>query len=306
MDTLRMIYILFERAFVKWRRDRASCRGAALAYYAVFSLSPTLIIMIAAVGRLFGKQVAEGKILAQIQTVFAPEVAGAVQQLLEAARRPSAGIFATFVGVLILLIGATGALVELQDGLNAVWGVRSPSRAYLFELIETRLISLGILLGGGFLLLGSLALSTWLSTLEHQVSREFSGWIYFGQAVDLIVSFGLATLLFAMIFKYVPDSEMRWSDVWVGAAVTAFLFTIGKVLIGFVIGKSAVSSIYGAAGSLIALLIWVYYSSQIFFFGAEFTKVYANRMGSGLLSRGPRTHEYATSRYPTEQMPKSP
>jgi membrane protein len=305
MGTLKTIYILFKSAFIEWRRDRASCRGAALAYYAVFSLSPALIIMIAAAGLLFGRQAAEGKILTQVQTVFAPEVAVAVQQLLEAARRPSAGIFATLVGVLILLVGATGVLVELQDGLNSVWEVQSPPRPYLFEIIKTRLVSLGILLGGGFLLLGSLVLSTGLSTLEYQVSREFSGWIYFGQAVDLIVSFGLATLLFAMIFKYVPDSVMRWSDVWVGAAVTAFLFTIGKVLIGFVIGKSAVSSIYGAAGSLVALLIWIYYSSQIFFFGAEFTQVYAERMGSRLLSRGPRIHEYAASRYRTERMPKS-
>jgi membrane protein len=277
MMTLRTVYGLFERAFTDWRHDKASRLGAALAYYTLFSVSPSLIIVIAVAGLLFGEQAAQGQILAQIQAIVGPDVAGAIQGMLESAQRPSSGILATLVGLLTLLIGATGVLVELQDALNTVWEVPRESGTGLWEIIKNRLVSLAILLAGGFLLLLSLALSAMLGAIGHIFGTSVPGWVYFGHAADLFLSFGLATLLFAMIFKYLPDIEIRWNDVWIGAAVTAFLFTIGKILIGLFIGRSTVASIYGAAGSLVALLVWVYYSTQIFFFGAEFTQVYATR-----------------------------
>jgi membrane protein len=290
MGTLRTIYILFERAFAEWRHDKASRLGAALAYYALFSLSPSLIIVIAVAGLLFGREAAEGRILAQIQGIVGPDVAGAIRGMLESAQKPSSGILATLLGLLTLLLGATGVLVELQDGLNTIWEIPPSSGIGLREIIKSRLVSLAILLGGGFLLLLTLALSAVLGAIEHLFGTSAPGWVYLGQAADLFLSFGLAALLFAMIFKYLPDIEIQWNDVWIGAAVTSFLFTIGKTLIGLFIGKSTVASLYGAAGSLVALLIWVYYSTQIFFFGAEFTQAYANQFGSRLLLRRPSAH----------------
>ncbi len=300
MITLKTVCGLFERAFTEWRQDKASRLGAALAYYALFSLSPSLIIIIAVAGLLFGKQAAQGQVLAQIQGIVGPDIAGAIQGMLEGAQKPFSGIVATFVGLLTLLIGATGVLVELQDALNTVWEVPPASGTGLREMIKNRLVSLAILLGGGFLLLLSLALSAGLGAIEHLLGAGLPGWVYLGQAADLFLSFGLAALLFAMIFKYLPDIEIKWSDVWIGAAVTALLFTVGKILIGLFIGKSTVASVYGAAGSLVALLIWVYYSTQIFFFGAEFTQVYANQFGSRLLLRRRSTHDHLSAQYPTQ------
>jgi len=289
MITLRAFCNLFERAFAEWRHDKASRLGAALAYYALFSLSPSLIIVIAVAGLLFGREAAEGRILAQIQEIVGPDVAGAIQGMLESAQKPFSGMLATLLGLLTLLVGATGVLVELQDALNTVWQVPAASGTGLREIIKSRLVSLAILLGSGFLLLLTLALSAVLGAIEHRFGTSVPGWVYFGQAADLFLSFCLATLLFAMIFKYLPDIEIQWKDVWIGAAVTAFLFTTGKILIGLFIGKSTVASVYGAASSLVALLIWIYYSTQIFFFGAEFTQVYANQFGSRILSRRPRS-----------------
>src|SRR5262249_52812403 len=191
-------------------------------------------------------------------------------------------------GLLTLFFGATGVLVELQDGLNTVWEIPPASGSGLREIIKSRAVSLAILLGGGFLLLFTLALSAALGAIEHLFGTSVPGWVYLGQIADLLLSFGLATLLFAMIFKFLPDVEIQWNDVWIGAAVTSFLFTIGKTLIGLFIGRSTVASVYGAAGSLVALLIWVYYSTQIFFFGAEFTQVYATRSVPASFRTSPR------------------
>jgi membrane protein len=208
MITLRAFCNLFERAFAEWRHDKASRLGAALAYYALFSLSPSLIIVIAVAGLLFGREAAEGRILAQIQEIVGPDVAGAIQGMLESAQKPFSGMLATLLGLLTLLVGATGVLVELQDALNTVWQVPAASRTGLREIIRSRLVSLAILLGSGFLLLLTLALSAVLGAIEHRFGTSVPGWVYFGQAADLFLSFCLATLLFAMIFKYLPDIEI--------------------------------------------------------------------------------------------------
>jgi membrane protein len=304
MMSLKAVCNLFERAFSEWRHDKASRLGAALAYYALFSLSPSLIIVIAVAGLLFGREAAEGRILAQIQGIVGPDVAGAIRGMLESAQKPSSGILATLLGLLTLLFGATGVLVELQDALNTVWEIPPASRSGWREIIKSRVVSLAILLAGGFLLLLTLALSAALGAIEHLFGTSVPGWVYLGQAADLFLSFGLAALLFAVIFKYLPDIEIQWNDVWIGAAVTSFLFTIGKTLIGLFIGKSSVASVYGAAGSLVALLIWVYYSTQIFFFGAEFTQVYANQFGSRLLLRRPSARDDLNTRDRRQQMTK--
>jgi membrane protein len=304
MTTLRAVYDLFQHAFSKWCEDKASRLGAALAYYTLFSLSPSLITVIAVAGLLFGREAAQGQILVQIQGIVGPEVARAIQGMLESAHKPSSGILASLLGLLTLLLGATGVLVELQDALNTIWEVPPAPETGLREIIKNRIVSLAILLGSGFLLLLSLAISAGLGAVEHLFGERVRDWVYLGQATDLLLSFGLATILFAMIFKYLPDIEIQWNDVWIGATVTAFLFTIGKALIGLFIGKSTVASIYGAAGSLVALLIWVYYSTQIFFFGAEFTQVYANQFGSRLLSRRPSARDYLSTDYRTRQMAK--
>ena len=295
MTTLREICKLFQSTFSEWREDKASRLGAALAYYALFSLSPSLIIVIAVAGLLFGREAAQGQILAQIQGIVGPAVAGVIQGMLESAHKPLSGIQATVLGLLTLLVGATGVLVELQDALNTIWKVPPSSQSSLGELVRNRIVSLVMLLGVGSLLLLSLAISTGLGAVERLFGEKVPSWVHLGQAADLLLSFGLTIMLFAMILKYLPDIEIRWNDVWIGATVTAFLFTIGKVGIGLFIGKTTAASVYGAAGSLVILLIWVYYSTQIFFFGAEFTQVYANRFGSRLLWRRLSAHDYRSA-----------
>jgi membrane protein len=254
--------------------------GAALAYYTMFSIAPLLLIVISVAGLFFGEQAARGEILDQLQGLMGVEGAQAVQALLASVNHPKAGVLATLFGIGALVIGATTVIGELQNSLDRIW--RAPHReshAGVFKWLHSRLISLGMIMGIGFLLMVSLVASALLATVQ----RWFGRWLDLGaaaSAVDFAVSFGFITVAFAMIYKLMPRVRVAWGDVWIGAIVTSLLFTVGKMAIGVYIGRSAVASAFGAAASLVAMVVWVYWSAQIFLLGAEFTWVYARRCGS--------------------------
>jgi membrane protein len=256
--------------------------GAALAFYTVFSLAPILLIVIAMAGLVFGQEAAEGHIIGQIQDLVGDDSAKAIQGMLAYARRPSTSLIATGVALVTLLFGATSVFAQVQDALNVIWGVETKSGRGIIQIIKDRFISFVAVLGSGFLLLVSLVLSAALAAVGHTVESVLPAPELILQAINFLLSFVVITLLFAMIYKLIPDVLNNWQDVWVGAGMTSLLFTIGKSLIGLYLGKSEVGLAYGAAGSLIVVLLWVYYASQIFLFGAEFTAVYAAFRGSQL------------------------
>ena len=264
-----------------WVDDYAPSMGAALSYYTLFSLAPLLIIVIAVAGMVFGQEAAQGEIVAQLRGIMGEQGAVAVEGMLKAAREPAKGVVATVVGLAMLLLGATAIFGELQSALDRIWRVPAPKEeSGIWHLLRTRLLSFGLVFGLGFLLVVSLVVSAVLAALGKWWGGWFQGWDVLLEILNFVVSFGIFTLLFAMIYKIMPRANIPWGDVWTGAAVTALLFTIGKVLIGLYLGKSSLASGFGAAGSLVVLIAWVYYSAQIFLFGAEYTWVYANRHGS--------------------------
>lgn len=271
---------LLRDAFYAWLEDNVERLGAALAYYTVFSLAPLLIIAIAIAGFAFGQEAAQGQIMSEIGGLLGEEGAKATQAMIESARQPTAGIVASLLGVILLVFGATGAFAQLQDALNTIWGVTPKPGRGVLGILKDRLWSFMLVIGIGFLLLVSLVLSAGLAALGKFFGHLLPVPETILQIVNFIISFGVITLLFAMMYKILPDVKIGWSDVWIGAAMTALLFSIGKFLIGLYLGKSGVASAYGAAGSLVIILLWVYYSSQIVLFGAEFTFVYANKFGS--------------------------
>jgi YihY family inner membrane protein len=271
-----------------WVDDYAPSMGAALSYYTLFSLAPLLIIVIAVAGMVFGQEAAQGEIVAQLRGIMGEQGAVAVEGMLKAAREPAKGVVATVVGLAMLLLGATAIFGELQSALDRIWRVPAPKEeSGIWHLLRTRLLSFGLVFGLGFLLVVSLVVSAVLAALGKWWGGWFQGWDVLLEILNFVVSFGIFTLLFAMIYKIMPRANIPWGDVWTGAAVTALLFTIGKVLIGLYLGKSSLASGFGAAGSLVVLIAWVYYSAQIFLFGAEYTWVYANRHGSRLQKRAP-------------------
>jgi membrane protein len=275
LNAWRLIY----ESVNEWMNDRASRKGAALAFYTVFSLAPILILSIAIAGLFFGEEAARGEIFGQVKGLLGNEAAAAVQAMIQNASKPGAGLIATLIGFVTLFVGATTALAELKDGLDQIWDAPPEKTTGFFYFVRKRVLSVGLILSLGFLLLVSLALSAVISALARTWGpRDATGVIL--QAVNFVFSFGLVTLLFAMIYKILPAVRIAWKDVVIGATVTALLFSIGKWLIGLYLGNSAVGSTYGAAGSVILVLVWVYYSAQIFLLGAEFTKVYAYRYGS--------------------------
>ena len=270
---------LVREAVMEWIDDRASRKGAALAFYTVFSLAPILILSIAIAGFFFGQEAARGEIFTQVSSLLGKDGALAIQAMVESASRPGAGAIATLIGFVTLFIGATTALVELKDGLDQIWDVPPEKMSGFWYFVRKRLLSVGLILSIGFLLLVSLALSAMLSVLARMWGpRDATGVVLEG--INFIVSFALVTVLFAMIYKILPSVRIAWRDVIIGAVITALLFNIGKFMIGLYLGNSAIASSYGAAGSVILVLVWVYYSAQIFLLGAEFTKVYAHRYGS--------------------------
>lgn len=277
------IFRLFRDTFENWNNDHAPRLGAALAYYTVFSLGPLLIIAIAIAGLVFGQSAAQGQIMAQLRGFLGDQGAAFVQAAIEASSRPREGIIATLIGIVTLMLGALGVFGQLQDALNAIWGVKPKPGRGIRGMLHDRLLSFSMVVVVGFLLMVSLIISAALSAF----TRYFGGMLPFSattlEGIDFFISLVVITVLFAFVFKYLPDAQVRWRDVWIGALLTAILFAIGKFLLGFYIGNSAVGSTYGAAGSIIIVLIWIYYSAQILFFGAEFTKSYAKRYGPGII-----------------------
>jgi membrane protein len=276
-----MLWRLLKDAALSWRDDYAPSMGAALAYYTTFSAAPLLLIVVSVAGLVFGRDAARGEIFNQLDGLIGEEGALAVQGLLQSVSKPAEGVFATLLGTAVLLIGATTVFAELQDALDRIW--RAPVRdrsSGLWSLLRARLLSFGMILGIGFLLMVSLVVSAGLAALGRWWAPVFGGWELLAQGANVLISFGLITVIFALIYKIMPRVRVQWRDVWVGASVTALLFTIGKSLIGLYIGRSGVTSGFGAAGSLAVVLVWVYYSAQIFLLGAEFTWVYAHTFGS--------------------------
>ena len=272
---------LVKAAAAGWVDDYAQSMGAALAFYTLFSIAPLLLIVITIAGLVFGDAAARGEIFGQLQEMMGAPGALAVQGLLESVRKPAESVTATLIGTGLLLIGATTVFGELQDALDRIW--RAPERAPssgLWGLLRARLLSFGMILGIGFLLMVSLVSSAALSALRKGWHPLSSDWTMIASAVELASSFMLVTIVFAMIYKIMPRVRIAWQDVWIGAAVTALLFTIGKFLIGLYIGRSGIASGFGAAASLIVVLVWVYYSAQVFLFGAEFTWAYSHKFGS--------------------------
>ena len=271
---------IVKATFTSWADDRAPSMGAALAYYTLFSIAPLLLIVISLAGLWFGPEAARGEIFGQLQGLVGAAGASAIQELLESVNEPAGGIMGTLIGIVLMLVGATTVFGELQDSLDRVW--RAPPRegSGIWKLLRSRLLSFGLILGIGFLMIVSLLLSALLAAIEGWWAPRLVGWEVVLQVVNQLVAFLLVTLMFGMIYKLMPRVHIEWRDVAVGSLVTAALFTIGKFLIGFYIGTSGVSSGFGAAGSLVALLVWVYYSAQIFLLGAEFTWVYAHAVGS--------------------------
>jgi membrane protein len=247
--------------------------AAALAFYTTFSLAPLLIIAVAIAGLVFGREAAQGKIVYGIQSLVGISGAHTIQELIDNARKPASGTLAAIVGVATLLLGSTAVVGELQDSLNTVWKVKARPRTSLLSIVRTRFISFAMVLGVGFLLLVSLILSTLLSVLTGLAGRVITSLDARLHLVDLGFSFLGITVLFALLYKVIPDVKLRWRDVWAGAAAASLLFAVGKFALGLYLGHSSVESTYGAAGSLVVLLLWVYYSAQILLFGAEFAQV---------------------------------
>jgi membrane protein len=280
--TITELWVMVQHSVWAWIDDYAPSMGAALAYYTMFSVAPLLVIVIAMAGIMFGNDAAQGHVLAELRGLMGEEGARAVEDLLRSASDPEQSALAAVVGILTLLVGATTVFGELQSALDRIWRATAAATTSetLWRWLQTRLLSLGMILGIGFLLLVSLVMSAALAGLGVWWGPLFGAWEMVLQVSNFIVSFAIVTLVFAMIYKYLPSVSIAWRDVWVGAAVTALLFTIGKLLIGFYLGRTSIASAFGAAGSLVVLLIWVYYSAQIFLLGAEFTWVYAHRHGS--------------------------
>lgn len=277
---LRDIWATVKETFADWTDDNASRLAAALAYYSLLSLAPLLVISVAIAGLFLGHDAAQGRVSGELGAVVGGQAAEGIQSVVANAQKPASGVIGTVVGVVTLFFGASGVFGELQSSLNAIWEVKQkPGRGVLGQL-KDRFLSFTMVLGVAFLLLVSLVLTSVLSAVGTRFTALLPGGEALWQVVNFVFSLSVVTGLFALIFKYVPDAEIKWRDVWLGAAVTALLFTIGKLLLGIYLGKAAVGSSYGAAGSIIALVVWVYYAAQILFMGAEFTQVQARRRGS--------------------------
>jgi len=276
---LGFVVRLFKESFQKFQQDEALTRGAALAYYTMLSLAPLLIVVVAVAGLAFGAEEVRARILGQVGQLVGKEAAATVGSLMVKASKPSSSIPAAVIGVVTLLVGAGGVFGYLQDMMNKIWRVEKKTKGGIWNLVRSRFLSLAMVLGSGFLLLVSLVVSAGISAVADRFSTEAS--VLF-QVVHQVVSWAVVSLLFALIFRYLPDTRPRiaWRDVWIGAGMTSLLFALGQFLIGLYLGRASVASVYGGAGSLVIVLLWTYYSGLILFFGAEMTAVFANRWGS--------------------------
>lgn len=278
--TGRQLLQVLRSAVSAWLDDRAASMGAALAYYTLFSMAPLLLIAVSVAGLVFGAEAARGEVFAQLRGLVGEGGAAAVQQLLESVDRPGGGLLATLVGLVLTLVGATTVFAELQDALDRIWRAPARARGGVWALLRARVLSFGLILGLGFLLLVSMLLSAALAAAQRWWAPWLADWNLLLQAVNHASGFALVTVMFAMIYKLMPRVRIHWADVWVGAVVTAALFAVGRMLIGAYLATGAVASGFGAAGSLVAVLVWVYYSAQIFLLGAEFTWAWAHTLGS--------------------------
>jgi membrane protein len=276
----KLLLAVLKAALVRANNDKVPRMGAALAYYTIFSLAPLLVISISVAGIVFGQEAVRGEITRQIQDLIGSDSAKAIQALIQSANHPAPSAIASVVGVVVLLIGASGVFTEMYDALNTIWGVDPNLHSGIWNFVKARVLSFGMVLAIGFLLMVSLLLSAALAAIAKYAEESLSIPVAFLHSLDFLFSLFFITVLFALIFKLLPNVAIPWTDVWVGAALTSLLFTIGKFLIGFYIGKSVTASTYGAAGSLVIIVAWIYYSAQILYFGAEFTRVYATECGS--------------------------
>jgi membrane protein len=272
---------LLKEAALGWWEHNAFRFGAALAYYSVVSLAPLMILVVGVAGLVFGHDQARGHILGQVRDLIGPTGAGAIEAVLENAST-DAGILPGILGCAALVVGVLAVVMELQSALNAMWGVAPIAAPQTSGSTLKQARSLAVVLAVGFLLLTSLVVSAGLAAVTHFLGSRQPALVGLWNALNVVLSFAVVTLLFALMFKYLPDVRIAWSDLWVGAAVTALLFVVGKYAIGLYLGNSGIASAYGAAGSIVVVLVWVYYSALIFFFGAEITRVYARRFGAGM------------------------
>lgn len=300
----RDIWGMVKEVIDNWSADKAPRMGAALAYYSIFSLAPIVVIAISIAGIVFEEKAAHGGIVREIEGTVGEPAAAAIEELVKNAGKSGGGHFAAALSLVLLLFGASGVFVELQDSLNTIWKVPPREGSGVWNWIRDRFLSFAAVFGTGFLLLVSLIVSAALSAMsKYFTPASMPGGPALWMAANTLVSLVFIALLFALIFKWLPDVKIDWRDVWTGAALTAILFTIGKYLIGLYLGRSSTTSAYGAAGSLVVILVWVYYSTQIMLFGAEFTRVYALRCGSRKDSADHRTytkHEAASPSSSTE------
>jgi membrane protein len=292
-----------------WSDDFASSMGAAIAYYTAFSIAPLLIIVIAIAGFFFGRDAASGYLYAQLAGILGGDGAKAVEAMVQSASKPSEGIIATVIGVVLLIVGATTVFAELQNDLDRIWKAPAVKKDEgIWSMLRSRLLSFGMVVSIGFVMIVSLMVSAALSALGDWWGGAFGGMTWLLQIVNFLVSLVVITVMFALMYKILPRVDISWHDVWIGAAATAILFTIGKQLVGLYVGKSSVASSFGAAGSLAVLLVWVYYSAQIFLLGAEFTWVYAHRFGSRKGQDKPATakESVATTAHPAGEGKREP
>ncbi len=285
---------LFKQTVSEFSSDKVPRLGAALAYYTIFSLAPLLLIAIAIAGLAFGEEAARNQVFAQLKGVLGPLAAKAVQEMVENAAKPASGAMATVIGIVTLIFGASGVFGQLKEALNTIWDVKPKKTPGILGFIKQRFLSAAMVLGMGFLLLVSLVIDAAIAAI---VPHGAVVW----EALQLIVLLGVVTVLFAAIFRFLPDLKIEWRDVWLGAFLTALLFVIGKFALGLYLGKSAVASTYGAAGSLVVLLLWVYYSAQILLFGAEFTQVYANSKKDSVAAAAPAAEPTAEAAVATRR-----
>ena len=290
-EGMRRVFDLFKKAWSEFSADKAQRLAAALAYYTLFSIAPLLLIAIAIAGLVFGRSQAQAQIITQLRTLTGPAGAKAIQTMLISAAKPKTGTLAIVIGFATLLFGAAGVFGQLKDALNTIWNVPEKKSGGILVMLKEEFLSFTMVLGAGFLLLVSLVIDAALSAIGSAL------W----QPIQLLVSFAVVTVLFAMIFRFLPDERVEWRDVWFGAAFTSLLFVLGKFALGLYLGKSAIGSSYGAAGSLVVLLVWIFWSANILFFGAEFTQVYARERR--VAGSGSRVGDAASTPPPTRYPP---
>jgi membrane protein len=276
-------YKLLRETFAEWSEDKVPQLGASLAFYSAISLAPLLVIVLAIAALFFGDDAARGGVVTQLRDLVGEEGGKAIESMIQSANKPGTGIMATILSTITLLFGASGVFGQLQDSLNTIWEVKPKSGRGIWGVIKDRFLSFAMVLGVAFLLLVSLIITSAIAAVGEFAIRLPESLEWLSQILNFVLSFGIVTVLFAMIFKLLPDVKMAWNDVWLGAVVTSALFTVGKFAIGLYLGHSTMASSYGVAGSFVVLLVWTYYSAQILFFGAELTQVYANTLGSKIV-----------------------